>query len=340
MKQLRGTILFVRLGLLLAVIGAGLGSAVAARAAPVANPVTILVTPSPTEEAQGFHSVWVLSQANTSTIERINPRTNRVTANIDLGLGQPTGNDPEPGSLAAGDGAVWVSDYFRNAVDRISPATNRVVAKIAVGLSPSGLVAAYGKVFVVNSNDGTLSRINPATNRVHGTVAVGFKPPFGANFPRPAAFRGSIWVPVPSLQEVVRVDPLTMTVRAREHVGPALACGRLLPAPGGFWMDDSDCSREMARYDLTTHKVALRFVQPNVCTSNGIVAGGYLYTAQSTGFDPNLGCSGGAVVKRNLTTGVAVKTKSVTNVFTIGYALGSIWANDPADNVVQRLKTF
>ena len=81
-----------------------------------------------------------------------------------------------PGKVAAGLGAIWVTNANDNTVSRIDPATNQVVQTIRVGGGPTGVAVGGGAVWVANGLDGTVSRIDPSTNEEVLKVTVGNGP--------------------------------------------------------------------------------------------------------------------------------------------------------------------
>ena len=92
------------------------------------------------------------------------------------GLLTPIAVGNGPSGITVGAGAVWVADSLDDAVVRIDPGTRSVTATIRVGRSPAGLAFGAGSVWVANSGDGTVTRIDPHTNRVHATITVGGSP--------------------------------------------------------------------------------------------------------------------------------------------------------------------
>jgi YVTN family beta-propeller protein len=150
--------------------------------------------------AEAGGAIWVanfLSEA----VQRIDPSTNRVTANIEVG-GQPYG-------ITAGGGSVWVGNNALDSVARIDTATNRVVATVAVGDRPLGLAydAAANAVWVADFGDSAVTEIDAVTNGVrarvvvpgeHEDVALGF---------------GSLWIPSEEGM-LTRLDPSTLAVAA------------------------------------------------------------------------------------------------------------------------------
>ncbi len=288
----------------------------------------IPVKPGPAYEGAGYGSIWALSQGSRSYLSRIDPTTNQVTAVVRLGGGQVSGDDILPGSIAAGSGSIWVSDYYRNRVDRVDAATAQLVAKIPAGRTPSDVVAGFGSVFVANLTAATVSRIDPATNKVMATISVGDPQHFFGGPNRLAIIGDSVWATVPDSDQVVRIDPATNTVVQTENVAPAAACGRILEAPDGFWLDDSDCSNTVSRYDLTSHSIAASFTVDD-CLLGAAVFDGVLYTAQDAFHPRTYACRGGSLVKRDLMTGDVVATQPVgSDAFDVIGLGDSLWTNN------------
>ena len=112
-----------------------------------------------------FGAIWV-SQPN--RVARIDPVTGRVIATIAVAGTSDFRN------LAAGGGALWVSDTGQQTVTRIDPVRNHVTTTISIGGSEfvvDGLAFVDGKLWVVRPvpNDdarGDVVSIDPATNRI------------------------------------------------------------------------------------------------------------------------------------------------------------------------------
>ena len=107
-------------------------------------------------------SVWV-TNLYSSTVARIDPRTNRVVARIPVGA--------RPYGLAAGGGSVWVSNSGEGTVSRIDPRTNRVVKTFDAGTEPNGLLHAYGALWVGDYGGGKLLQARPGDRPHHAAVA-------------------------------------------------------------------------------------------------------------------------------------------------------------------------
>ena len=83
----------------------------------------------------------------TKTLSRIDPETRRVVARIPVGAG--------PLAVAAGAGAVWVTNRDDRTLSRIDPRTNRVARTIRLGASPWGIHVAHGRVWVTTQACGS-----------------------------------------------------------------------------------------------------------------------------------------------------------------------------------------
>ncbi|MET0513597.1 MAG: serine/threonine-protein kinase [Thermoleophilaceae bacterium] len=132
------------------------------------------------EMAIGEGSLWVLGDALDRRLWRLDDRTGRVQATVEL--------DFAPVSVEVAGGLVWITDGVSDRVVPVDPDGERILAPVSVGRGPSGVAAGRGALWVVNTISGTLSRLDPRTRRVVATIDVG-----GA--PRAVAVgAGSVWV--------------------------------------------------------------------------------------------------------------------------------------------------
>jgi streptogramin lyase len=162
-----------------------------------------------------------VSSFSDRAVTRIDPRTRKVVARIDMGSDQQAG-------ILATPSAVWVAVYGSGEVVRIDPAVNKVVARIRLGGNPEDAVLFAGSLWVPNEN-GTLARIDPARGKVLAKVRVGADPD------NAIACRGLLWTTALHSNELVAVSPKTNRVAARVPVGlgsVGLACGRSLWTAG------------------------------------------------------------------------------------------------------------
>jgi virginiamycin B lyase len=91
------------------------------------------------------------------SVARVDPATNRIVANTRVGRA--------PAAIAAGAGAVWVTNNLDDTVSRINPRTSQVVKTIRVGAGPAGVAVDENAVWVASNGDHTVSRIDPARMR-------------------------------------------------------------------------------------------------------------------------------------------------------------------------------
>jgi virginiamycin B lyase len=119
---------------------------------------SIEVSALPEALAIGDGSVWTLC-AKDGKVDRIDPKTNKVTKSIETGA--PASN----GSIAAGEGSVWVG-ATGFPLTRIDPTTEKVVKQF-YGAGGGVVQAGLGSVWVVEA--GKVLRFDP--KRIAATLA-------------------------------------------------------------------------------------------------------------------------------------------------------------------------
>lgn len=322
------------------VLGVVLAFAAAARAAVEAAIPLPGCCPAQTVELGG--SVFVMTDAvggpEQPTIVRIDPSTNTITGQLTLSSGTPTGNTPNGNAMAVSAGALWVVQYFRDDVLRIDPVSLTVSATISTGRSPASIASDGRGLWVSLSNDAAVTRIDPATNRRTATVFVGSRK--GADQPGQLAVEGTdVLVDMPASARVARIDIRTHAVRYDRVGVDAAACARILPVPGGYWLDDTDCGA--AYYRWTDHAHALTAsIDPSPTHDYGaVVVGSVLYAGEyecgpDTCFDGKLG-------KYDATTGAPLGLEHIGDDASLpNFAAGSLWVGDWANGAIQRVTPF
>jgi virginiamycin B lyase len=175
-------------------------------------------------------SVWLITDT-LSTLLRIDARTNRVSARVEL--------KPRSTGVAAGFGAVWVSNTGDSSastpgtVQRVDPGANRVSATIPVGRQPRFLTAGEAAVWVLNQGDGTVSRIDPSSNQVIATIDAGVPGPGGDI----AAGAGRVWIRAGIVLLSV-LDPRTNRIVRR--FGPPAGSGAVRVGRSAVWVSAHD----------------------------------------------------------------------------------------------------
>ncbi|HEX4906859.1 MAG TPA: hypothetical protein VFU93_15505 [Acidimicrobiales bacterium] len=146
--------------------------------------------------------LWATS-ANDGVLERIDPRTNDVTASYDVGRGFE--------GIAVGDGLVWLTGYGSpNRIVAIDADTGAIVHDIPVEFDPWGIELAFGAAWA--GGDGELHRIDTATG---GTTS--YRVGRSAGFVTATAT--SLWVANPDDTSITELDPDTGRVLQVARLG-------------------------------------------------------------------------------------------------------------------------
>ena len=162
-------------------------------------------------------------------------------------LSHEVGVGVNPRAVAAGDGAVWVTNADGHSVSRIDPRTNTIRQTIQVGDSPSGIAYGDRAVWVANTLSGTVSRIDPGTNQVVDRIPVG-------SGPSDLAFgKRALWVTNAGDGTISKIDSDNDKVLDTLHAGAgadAVAVGS-----GSVWIV-STASDALYRIDPKSDEVA------------------------------------------------------------------------------------
>jgi len=279
----------------------------------------------------GLGAVWLINNDgyNYTTLRRIDPHTNRVTARHRL--------DSSAGGFAVGDGSIWVSMYYDNELERIDPA-GHVTARIAVGLQPYYVHLAFGSVWTSNHHGRSVSRVNPRTNRVIATLPAGDQHMF-RNGPQAMTDDGRYLYIYSSngRRPFERIDPRTNHVTTYRA---GVNCGDLVAIAGSVW--SANCTNAIKLHQLapdtgtTRHTITL----PNVPTNPSMTAHrGALWAAFDTSFDDQTGtASGGTLDKINPTSGAVERQLAIGgDASVVRAAAGDLWVIDNTNGLITRL---
>jgi hypothetical protein len=141
----------------------------------------------------GEGGVWVVTSRG--LLLEVDPDSHRVLHRILVGHGSQ--------GVAAGEGAVWVTNASEGSVARIDPMAARVVATVRVGNGPARVLAGAGGVWVQTEvQNAPLYRIDPTTDRVTGKLDVLLE-----NLGLHAVWVTGPWAPNGGLR---RIDPNTL----------------------------------------------------------------------------------------------------------------------------------
>jgi virginiamycin B lyase len=182
-------------------------------------------------------SVWVAG-AKPDSIQRINPATNKVVANISLSGEACSGLD-------FGFGSLWVPVCGeRPSLVRIDAATNTVAAILPVGPAGAegGIAASADSIWLVTDKQGTLARIDPANETVRQkiTIVAGSYNPIFAD--------GLIWITGVESKTLIAVDASSGRIVATIPVGPK---PRFLTSGGGSVWTLNQGDGTISRVDAT-----------------------------------------------------------------------------------------
>jgi virginiamycin B lyase len=154
-------------------------------------------------------AVWVAGTKPYS-VQRIDPRTNKIIARVSLSGEACAG-------MEFGYGSVWVPLCGKHpGLVRISALTNRITAAlpIAPAGAEGGIAAGGDSVWMVTDKNGTLSRIDPVTNKLRQTISI----PAGSY--NPLFADGIVWVTGFDTSIVTAVNASSGSVLASIAVGP------------------------------------------------------------------------------------------------------------------------
>ena len=140
---------------------------------PATGKVTASIDAEPENSEGGItaspDAVWMVVKP--STLIRVDPKTNIVTAQVPL---PATAANP-----VWGGGSVWVSTFDNNSVVKVDPKTNSVTDTIATGPKPRFITYGANSIWTLNQGDGTVTRIDARTDKVQATIACGIPGPGG-----------------------------------------------------------------------------------------------------------------------------------------------------------------
>ncbi len=287
------------------------------------------------ELAGGMGAVWLASvdggggNPSYSTLRRIDPRTNRISASYPL--------DSAAAGLAIADGSIWVSMYYDNVVERLD-ARGHVLARIHVGLQPIWLHRAFGSVWVSNHHGRSVTRIDPRTNRVIATLPAGDQHMFRSG-PQQMTDDGHYLYIYSSngTQPFERIDPRTNTVST--HAAP-VNCGDIVAIAGSVWTTNCSDTVTINQLDSATgavrHTITFAFPQsqPSMTAHHGA-----LWVVFDTAFDDQTGIgSGGTINELNPRTGAVERQLTIGgDASTIRSADGDLWVLDNTNGMITRL---
>ena len=175
---------------------------------------------------------------------------------------------PDEGSVAAGEGAVWmVGDGDGCAgclLYRIDPETMDITDRYEIPEGSFAARAAFGAVWVTVPGADVVLRIDPGTGQIEQEIATGNGPRFLA------VGEGGVWVMTAGDGGLAHIEPASGTVLASIGVDSGfIAGGDIAACEGSVWVRDID--QMVARIDPSTDRVVEWLGPPR--GSGGVAAG-------------------------------------------------------------------
>jgi peptide/nickel transport system substrate-binding protein len=248
--------------------------------------------------------------AGANTVGMIDTGQANLSAVV-TGVGRPNG-------VAAGAGAVWVTDSADDLLSRINPATHSVMDQIHVGHGPAGVAVGSGQVWVANQLDGTVSQVNPGAG-----VAVGPAIRVGIG-PNAVAFGfSSVWVANVTSASLTRINAATGKVVATIPLGSSPA--GIAVGLGSVWVAAQETGL-LLRVDPAGDRVVQQISAGQ--SPDGVAVGaGAVWVADAggavTGYYPRTG------TPRMITVGGAPAG--------VAYAGGAVWVANSLAGTVDRI---
>jgi hypothetical protein len=344
MPKVRTPIALTRSKVSRAVSVAALAATMAVPAPLPAEATTVIKIPVPLccpiseVAAAGGLVALVSSDFNRGQLLRIDPATNRIVARTGLPDSPPEGDFFAAVDLAVADGSVWVAMTFENLVYRFDPTTLAIQARIRTGRSPSNIVYGDGRLWIPQRNDRSVAVIDPGSNRIVRTVRVG-RQNDSTDGPLNVAWGDDeLLASLPGSGRVAHVSERTYRVTYDAVGADAAACPAIVPVPGGYWLDDSDCGRSYYRWGTAAHAITAQFTTTHV-TAGGVYHHGALYLGGAA--CGQTGCTQGLIDKYDARSGRHLARRVVgTQALLPAVALRSLWTIDLDHSVLQRTTIF
>jgi YVTN family beta-propeller protein len=256
----------------------------------------------------------------TDSIQRIDPKTNRLVATIPVG--SATGFQGY--QLAVGGGAVWVANSDLNRIYRIDPHRNTVKELLGNG-DPLALAFGGGSLWVSNRDDQTLSQVDPRTGAILHTVSL---PP------------GFLHGPIAAGPDAVMLEESNFTLvridqRSRAVTTDPLHGGSLAWGGGAFWSAESYPNTSLLKLDPATGRTIASLPISGVSSVSGV---SFVFAvAFGAGAVWTIGWDGNLVRIDPDTTRETLKTTIGDSPTAIAVGEGAVWVADGYAGRVSRV---
>ena len=208
------------------------------------------------------------------SLQRIDPKTNKLVATIGVGAGAD--------GIAAGDGAVFVASTDAKTVSRIDPRSNTIVKRTSSAGTPRSIALERtpdGPVLWVTTNNSfvqcALSQLDPQTLQTNYTL----NPAGKGNACGPVAVRGGQTWFGGSVNFLVLVDPSTGEALRSIPVGRISdpEAHGLAVGAGSVWLA-SPFTEELLRFDRHGNKRAISLGSGSFASDVAVGEGGVWVT--------------------------------------------------------------
>jgi YVTN family beta-propeller protein len=254
-----------------------------------------------------------LSSVSPNSVGEIDPETGNILRSIPLPYA--------PGSIAEGEGAVWVAAPDDGRIMRIDDRDGAVnIDPIPVGNAPAGIAVGLGAVWVVDSGGPSLIRVSPDTNEEVATIPVG-NGPVGV-----AVAAGAVWVTNRLDGTVSRIDPNT---NEETTISVGAAPTGIAATDDGVWVSNAD-DGTLVRIDPATNSLD---APVHVGNQPGAVALGLRGVWVANTLD-------GTVSRIDPGTGTETDRIPVgLSPSAIAFAGNSVWVTNEFEGTVSRIST-
>lgn len=256
----------------------------------------------------------------------LDPETGEILERVTLGTA--------PGTVAIGEGSVWVLDADDKTISQIDLESREIVRTFSASSTPTDIAVGAGAVWVGNAGgpeqDGLLpqsvSRLDPASGLVDATIELPPAPggqvygAFAAGGRRLAVSPEAVWVINPDLT-VSRIDP-----RSNRLVGHirGVKAQDIAVGEGDVWIVEQ--SNRVTEIDTGTNAVARRVVVDSELLGPLAVGGGAVWVTD--------------IVNGNLWRISGKKSTAIaldTWVGGVSFGSGAVWVTNEIADTVYRI---
>ena len=252
-------------------------------------------------------ALWVYNRSLiNSKLFRIDPAARKVTHKISL--------EGAPRGIAAGEGAVWISDLAYGRILKVNPKSLQIESTIAVDEAPTSIVIGGGAVWVICSTKGVLQRIDPVSAKVVSSIPITNSVLTGL-----AYGENAVWVPSVDFR-VTRVDPGSNRISAQINVigNPTSAAS----VGGLIWVLNPGFKQFLKIDPATNQAIQVNFAG---AVRSIVPAKGVLWLAEEGGMVSHLDVGSGEI---------ASPFKVAGGVDALCFCEDTLWVSDSSENKV------